>query len=136
MIGYLDEYIYVSENKSLNLIMISSVQKKVYLHHFYKQTLIYGQILSLENLLSMSRVTNSPMYGADWGSEDLFQRTFGTKGPFGQRTFSKGLSKPKDLWGKGPFLQGTFCQKDLFSKGPFFQRTFCQKDLLSKIVIG
>ena len=102
MIGYLDEYIYVSENKSLNLIMISSVKKKVYLHHFYKQTLIYGQILSLESLLSMSRVTNSPMYGADWGSEDLFQRTFGTKGPFGQRTFSKGPSKPKRHGQKNP----------------------------------
>ena len=86
MIGYLDEYIYVSENKSLNLIMISSVQKKVYLHHFYKRTLIYGQILSLESLLSVSCVTNSPMYGADWGSEDLFQRTL-MKRTLGQRTF-------------------------------------------------
>ena len=96
MIRYLDEYIYVPENKSLNLNMISPVQKKVYLHHFYKQ------ILSLESLLSMSRVTNSPMYGADWGSEDLFQRTFGTKGPFGQRTFSKGPSKPKRHGQKNP----------------------------------
>ena len=112
MIRYLDEYIYVSENKSLNLIMISSVKKKVYLHHFYKQTLIYGQILSLESLLSVSCVTNSPMYGADWGSEDLFQRTLM------KRTFFKGSLVQKDLLARGPL------PKDLLN-----QRTFGQKDL-------
>ena len=79
------------------------------MHHFYKRTLIYGQILSLESLLSVSCVTNSPMYGADWGSEDLFQRTL-MKRTLGQRTFWEVDAK---------YIVSTHCNWSEFGKNGF-----------------
>ena len=43
MIRYLDEYIYVPENKSLNLNMISPVQKKGILASFLQADFISGK---------------------------------------------------------------------------------------------